>query len=222
LNIIKKKHYKASSAQSVRKIKHKIVMKMVESGKRKRSPPSSPSLTMLPASASLLNVNNSKSGVNTTMKTSNQNEIKKFKKTSTPDTTESNVDTYESLYNDPITEDMGAHEKFVFNLGLDLALDYSLESFDSMIKSKQEESTLSNNNESKSKVDPAIVDSLPFNVENKYEFFNDLNKNRVIVRKRTKSFRFTLKDCIMCNFRTESDLVMDTHLSEPHNMSTLR
>jgi len=189
---------------------------MVENGKRKRSPPS---LTMSPASASLLNVNKSKSEVNTTMKTSNQNEIKKCKK-ATSDTTESNVDTYESLYNDPITEDMGAHEKFVFNLGLDLALDYSLESFDSMIKSKQEENN--NNNESKSKVDPAIVDSLPFNVENKYEFFNDLNKNRVIVRKRTKSFRFTLKDCIMCNFKTESDLVMDTHLSEPHNMSTLR
>ena len=188
---------------------------MVENGKRKHSPPSSPCLS-LPTSTALSNKNKQKIG-QTTTKNNGHNDVKKFKRS--PDD-EIFVDTYESLYNDPVTESMGAHEKFVYNLGLDLALEYSLESFNTMIKEKQEEMNM--NNETKSPLDPVIVDSLPFNVENKYEFFNNINKNRSILRKRTKSFHLPLTECLMCNFKTESSLVMDTHLVEPHNMSTLR
>ena len=162
----------------------------------------------------------------------------------TPAKMEPIVDSYECLYSDSIMADMGAHEKFVFNLGLDLALEYSLESFDSMINAKLEEApNLVNNNKecsnesasfssvsssssagslNGSKLNPAIVDSLPFEVENKYEFFSNLNKNRKIIRKRTRAFHFALKECTMCSFKTNSKLVMDSHLSEPHNMSTLR
>ena len=151
------------------------------------------------------------------------------------------VDTYECLYTDPLMTGMGAHEKFVFNLGLDLALEYSLESFNSMINAKLDASTylVHNNKESSNesaslssfsstsslksiKLSSTIVDSLPFEVDNKYEFFTNLNKNRKIIRKRTRSFHFALKECTMCSFKTDSKLVMDSHLSEPHNMSTLR
>ena len=141
--------------------------------------------------------------------------------------TDVSVDTYESLYNDPDVQDMNAHEKLVFNLGLDFALEHALESFDSMISAKQEEMSVSSAqqddvNSKTLKLSPAIVDTLPFNIENKYEFFSKLKKNRAVIRRRTRSFRFPLEECLMCNFKTESKLVMDSHLAEPHNMSTLR
>lgn len=185
---------------------------MVENGKRKSSTPTSLATT----------TNQQKNGQTTTPtsmtdKNNGHNDIKRLKRSSD---VEKDTDSYESLYNDPITKEMGAHEKFVFNLGLDLALECALESFDSMIKEKQEEMNLCN--ETKSSLDVAIVNSLPFNIENKCEFFNDLNKKRSIIRKRTRTFHWPQRECILCNFKTESNLVMDSHLSEPHNMSTLR
>ena len=95
--------------------------------------------------------------------------------------------------------DMRPHETFVFRLGLDLALDYLLDEEKSPVCTNFDE------------------------MESRGGFVATLSgEERTGVRKRALSFRLAYKECALCSFRTESSIVMDTHLIEPHNLTTLR
>ena len=115
------------------------------------------------------------------------------------------LDNY--FYKDPLLDQMNKHQSFAYSLGLELALDHSMNYFEAVLKPSQTQGLNDR------------IDDFDLNIKNKREFFTKFNSNKKLVRTITKKFKFKQLECESCGFKTESKLVLDAHLAEPHSLN---
>lgn len=85
-----------------------------------------------------------------------------------------------------------------FNSGLDLVLENACDTLNYDLKSP-----------------------LGINIENKQEFISNLANNKKLLQSRNKPFRFRQLQCPECSFHSESQMVIDQHLTQPHHYTTV-
>jgi len=114
--------------------------------------------------------------------------------------------TKDYLFKDPLIKKMDPVESFVFTLGLELALESACDSFRRKLKVGDESKN---------------IEAMPLFIENKQEFLTNLASNKKLIAKRSKPFRFNYLSCQLCDFKTESQIVLDQHLTNPHTFVTV-
>ena len=114
--------------------------------------------------------------------------------------------TSDYLFKDPLISKMGPAESFAFTLGLELALESACDSFRRELKGEDESKK---------------IEAMPLLIENKQEFLTNLVANKKLIANRNKPFRFNYLKCKLCEFKTESEIVLDQHLTQPHTFVTI-
>ena len=100
-------------------------------------------------------------------------------------------------FKDPFVDRLRPHQAFMFSLGLEQVLERACESVQS--------------SEPGSKT---LEDSVY--LRDKEKFFSNLDENLSWLRRRNEPFKLPLLKCHLCNFRAESRLAIDQHLTQPH------
>lgn len=64
-------------------------------------------------------------------------------------------------------------------------------------------------------------ENISLNIENKKEFLNNLQYTKSILKRRNKPFHFQQRTCPKCDFKSESRIILDQHLTQPHYYRTV-
>ena len=69
--------------------------------------------------------------------------------------------------------------------------------------------------------DTKNIDEIQLNINNKNEFLNNLSDIKTTLKYRNKPYHFKQKHCPKCNFKSESSIILDQHLTKPHFYRTV-
>ena len=65
------------------------------------------------------------------------------------------------------------------------------------------------------------ISDFNLNIENKTEFLSNLEANKKLIKNRNKPFHAPMRQCQLCSFQTNSTMVLDQHLTQPHRYNSV-
>lgn len=111
------------------------------------------------------------------------------------------------IYKDPLINKLRPHEGYVYTLGLNLALEYACEYYEKETKRVKET--------------PSGTDlALSIGIDNEKEFLENIDENSKRIKLSNKAFKEILScnhTCPRCDYKSELNMIIDQHLTQPHN-----